>query len=254
MYTSKLQFRILGIFVLHNPHIPPFLCSHNSIDSSCFEYIQNGDYPFKMGTYMGSDAAGNRYYENRVDYVFGQHRWVEPGDIHNFDSSSVQPEWHGWMLSMHDAAPPSFDSAIEEQKKHIIQKEHSDAPSIHNIGHQEKYYNFHHLVNQSQVRSRGHNIGNPVVGLPPGAPHGYYTQPGSPYNPASIRPLVLIGELSGGRAFKSEKWAERLQTPQEKAAITAEKNVKIELEVDSYRESAKQSKRLAALRARGGTF
>ena len=38
---------------------------------------------------MGSDAAGNRYYENRVDYPFGQHRWVEPGDIHNFDATSV---------------------------------------------------------------------------------------------------------------------------------------------------------------------
>lgn len=50
---------------------------------------QNGDYPFKFGTYMGHDAAGNRYYENRVDYPFGQHRWVEPGDIHNFDSASI---------------------------------------------------------------------------------------------------------------------------------------------------------------------
>jgi hypothetical protein len=28
---------------------------------------------------MGGDAAGNRYYENRVDYPFGQHRWIEPG-------------------------------------------------------------------------------------------------------------------------------------------------------------------------------
>ena len=39
---------------------------------------QNGDYPFKMGTYMGCDAMGNRYYENNVDYPIGQHRWVEP--------------------------------------------------------------------------------------------------------------------------------------------------------------------------------
>lgn len=31
---------------------------------------------------MGADAAGNRYYENRVDYPFGQHRWVEPGTYH----------------------------------------------------------------------------------------------------------------------------------------------------------------------------
>ena len=55
---------------------------------------------------MGCDGAGNRYYENRVDYPFGQHRWVEPGDIHNFDSASIPPEWHGWMTSMNDAPPP----------------------------------------------------------------------------------------------------------------------------------------------------
>ena len=39
-------------------------------------FWQNRDYPFKFGSYMGHDAAGNRYYENRVDYPFGQHRWV----------------------------------------------------------------------------------------------------------------------------------------------------------------------------------
>ena len=44
-----------------------------------------------MGTYIGCDGAGNRYYENLVDYPFGQHRWVEPGDIHNFDSTSIPP-------------------------------------------------------------------------------------------------------------------------------------------------------------------
>ena len=45
---------------------------------SLFLIPQNGDYPFKMGTYMGCDAMGNRYYENNVDYPIGQHRWVEP--------------------------------------------------------------------------------------------------------------------------------------------------------------------------------
>lgn len=40
---------------------------------------------------MGCDMAGNRYYENRVDYPFGQHRWVEPGDVHNFDATQIAP-------------------------------------------------------------------------------------------------------------------------------------------------------------------
>jgi NADH:ubiquinone oxidoreductase subunit len=63
----------------------------------CF-YLQNGDFPFKFGTYMGGDAAGNRYYENRVDYPYGQHRWVEPGDIHNFDSTQVPPGRHAPVI------------------------------------------------------------------------------------------------------------------------------------------------------------
>ena len=32
-----------------------------------------------------------------------------------------------------------------------------------------------------------------LVGLPPGATDSYYTQPASPYKPASIRPLAVVG-------------------------------------------------------------
>lgn len=189
----------------------------------------NGDYPFKFGTYMGHDTAGNRYYENRVDYPFGQHRWVEPGDIHNYDSASIPPEWHGWMTSMNDAPPGTGeDDYIAERTRSIIPLEsRSDANVDHNVGHTEKLSNWHHLHNQSTVRSRGFNIGNPVVGLPPGAPSGYYTQPGSPYNDVSVRPRVNIGDLDsdgegkggGGRPYKSQKWADRLRTPEEKKVL-----------------------------------
>ena len=44
-----------------------------------------------------------------------------------------------------------------------------------------------------------------LVGLPPGATDSYYTQPASPYNPASIRPLAVVGETAGGRKYKSAK-------------------------------------------------
>jgi hypothetical protein len=176
---------------------------------------------------MGSDAAGNRYYENRVDYPFGQHRWVEPGDINNFDSSSIPPEWHGWMTSMNDVTPTTEEDYVNMKKEHIKQIEVTDVDIDHNIGHQEKIFNFHHLHNQSTVRSRGYNVGNAIVGLPPGAPDAYYTQPGSPYNPASIRKTEFIGDLDeakgGGRPYKSEKWADRLRTDGEKAAIAAAK-------------------------------
>lgn len=214
----------------------------------------NGDYPFKFGTYMGCDAAGNRYYENRVDYPFGQHRWVEPGDINNFDSASIPPEWQGWMTSMNDTTPTTEDSYLEEKKAHFKKLEDSDAPDANIVGLQQPFFNFHHLHNQSQVRSRGYNIGNPITGLPPGAPDAYYTQPGSPYNPASIRKLEFIGDLDagkgGGRPFKSDKWAARLRTAEEKAAIEAEKEKEDEQMLKRLQQRAITRKAAA----RGGTI
>jgi NADH:ubiquinone oxidoreductase subunit len=189
-----------------------------------FEHMYtNGDYPFKYGTYMGSDSAGNRYYENRVDYTFGMHRWVEPGDIHNFDSSSIDPDWHGWMTSMNDEPPCAEEAYIAKKTDKVDQMCVSNAPEKSNVGLQGKVWNFHNMHNQSQVRSRGYGIGNPIVGLPPNVKDGYYTQPGSPYNDASLRPLEFVGSLDkdGGRKYKSEKWAERLRTEEEKAAIEA---------------------------------
>ncbi len=182
---------------------------------------------------MGCDAAGNRYYENRIDYPFGQHRWVEPGDIHNYDSSSVPPEWHGWMTSMHDDPPCSEDDYIEKKTEVVDQMCKSDAPDKSNLGLQDtpNLWNFHNLHNQTQVRSRGYGIGNPIVGLPPGVKDGYYTQPGSPYNDANIRPLEFIGALDKdgkGRSYKSDKWADRLRTKEEKEAIAQEQKSDLE--------------------------
>jgi NADH:ubiquinone oxidoreductase subunit len=218
----------------------------------------NGDFPFKLGIYMGCDAAGNRYYENRVDYPVGQHRWVEPADIHNFDATQIPPEWHGWMCHTNDATPSMEKEYIQERMSHLRVAEISHAPYRSNLGHQEPYFNFHHMHNQSQVRSRGYMIGNHVVGLPPGAPDAFYTQPGSPYNPASIREFKMIGDLDeaagGGRPYKSEMWKERLKTQQEKEA----EKIAVKQEWQSTYEAAKATKKLSpreqAILARGGTL
>lgn len=213
----------------------------------------NGDYPFKMGTYKGSDAAGNRYYENKVDYPFGQHRWVEPGDIHNFDSCQVAPEWHGWLTHMHDATPEEEDEFIEEMKKTRIHPDApSDAPYDHNIGYQNEYFNFNNMFIQSQIRSRGYGIGNSIVGLPAHAPDAYYTQPGSPYNPAFMRKTEYEGDLDeatgGGRPYKNEMWKERLMTAEEKKALEP-------VEDPGFAEEAKAfTPREEAILARGGTL
>eukprot|EP00527_Entomoneis_sp_CCMP2396_P003931 CAMPEP_0198147490 /NCGR_PEP_ID=MMETSP1443-20131203/36065_1 /TAXON_ID=186043 /ORGANISM="Entomoneis sp., Strain CCMP2396" /LENGTH=230 /DNA_ID=CAMNT_0043811855 /DNA_START=51 /DNA_END=743 /DNA_ORIENTATION=- len=211
----------------------------------------NGDFPFKFGTYMGCDAMGNRYYENRIDYPWGQQRWIEPVDINNFDATQIAPEWHGWMHHQNDATPLLEEEYIQEKLKHVEYGEISHNPFKHNIGHQEPYFLFHGMHNQSQIRSRGYNIGNPMVGLPPGAPDAYYTQPGSPYNKASHREFPMIGALDedGGRAFKSEKWRQRLLTP---AQLEAEKQEALTMVAPDIETAKPMSPREIAMAARGG--
>lgn len=203
---------------------------------------------------MGSDAMGNRYYENRVDYPMGQHRWIEPADIHNFDATQVPPEWHGWMTHMNDVTPTTEEQYIEDKMKDLRTAEISHAPYQSVIGHQEKYFNFNGMHNQSQIRSRGYNIGNQVVGLPPGAPDAYYTQPGSPYNEASIRKFEMAGQLDEKRPYKNAMWKDRLMTAEEKETeANAEEN-----EWDSAFKAVKTAKKLTArekaILARGGTL
>jgi NADH:ubiquinone oxidoreductase subunit len=204
---------------------------------------------------MGCDSAGNRYYENRIDYPAGQHRWVEPGDIHNFDSSQVQPEWHGWLTHQNDITPTQEAEYFEKMQPYVRTAEISNAPFKSHVGHQEPYFNFHHMHNQSQIRSRGYMIGNHVVGLPPGAPDAYYTQPGSPYNEASVRKFKTMGDLDaatkgGGRPYKNEMWKDRLTTTAEKEA---RKN--LILQADQKLEGNKKkmlTAREAAILERGG--
>jgi NADH:ubiquinone oxidoreductase subunit len=202
---------------------------------------------------MGCDAFGNRYYENRIDYPFGQHRWVEPADIHNFDSSQIPPEWHGWMTSMNDVTPSQEEEYLEEMSKRIQPNAPSDAPYTNNVGYQNEFFHFNGMHNQSQIRSRGYGIGNPMVGLPPFTPSAFYTQPGSPYNPAFIRKLVYQGDLDeskgGGRPYKNDLWKERLMT-------AAEKEARIDPPdgVDLVDTAKKLTPREEAILARGGTL
>ena len=203
---------------------------------------------------MGSDAAGNRYYENRVDFPFGQHRWVEPGDIHNFDAASVPPEWQGWMISQNDAPPVSEDDYIEETLKNVPPLETvSHAPDNHHLGHQEKLFHFHHMHNQSQVRSRGYGIGNHVVGLPPHVKDSYYTQPGSPYNDAFLRDQTPIGSLDadGGRPYKNQKWAARLRTADENKQL-AEKELQQQAQATAELSNKRLTRKQMAMIERGG--
>ena len=179
-------------------------------------------------------------------------------DTHNFDAAQIPPEWHGWMTSQNDCTPAFEQEYFEEMHKRQIQLEHSDAPYRDNVGHQEPYFNFNGMHNQSQIRARGYGIGNHVVGLPPGAPDAYYTQPGSPYNPASHRKLEFEGDLDeakgGGRPYKNLKWKERLMTDEDKAEIARKQEAEAKLLAEKAKNVKVLSPREQAILARGGTL
>ena len=153
---------------------------------------------------------------------------------------------------MYDATPEEDDEYFDELKKRIKPNSHSDAPYDHNVGYQNEFFNFNHMQQQSQVRSRGYGIGNSIVGLPAFKPEAYYTQPGSPYNPAFQRKLEYEGDLDeatgGGRPYKNEMWKERLMTADEKKALQP-------VDDDEFAsEAIKLTPREEAILARGGTI
>ncbi|XP_002410063.4 NADH dehydrogenase [ubiquinone] 1 alpha subcomplex subunit 12 [Ixodes scapularis] len=60
----------------------------------------------RMGTLVGTDKVGNKYYENNR-FFYGRNRWVEYADHYNFDydGSQVPAEWHRWLHYSTDDPP-----------------------------------------------------------------------------------------------------------------------------------------------------
>ncbi|CAL8097419.1 unnamed protein product [Orchesella dallaii] len=60
----------------------------------------------KIGTLIGSDKYGNKYFENN-EYFYGRNRWVEYNPKHNleYDGSMVPAEWFGWLHYKTDSPP-----------------------------------------------------------------------------------------------------------------------------------------------------
>lgn len=66
----------------------------------------------KIGTLVGVDKFGNRYYENN-EYYYGTNRWVEYSDAVylDYDGSQIASEWHAWMHYMTDIPPTKANLA-----------------------------------------------------------------------------------------------------------------------------------------------
>ena len=130
----------------------------------------------KMGTLIGTDKMGNKYYEDRKEQ-YGQHRWVEYKDIWNYDATMVPPSWHGWLHHMHDEPGHVLEqAAIEQAEKFGVQLDSSDDGIYSNhIGYTT--YEEELMHNKTGFRQRGYKIGSLYTKA--GEPDQYYRQPGT---------------------------------------------------------------------------
>ncbi|KAL1132503.1 hypothetical protein AAG570_010458 [Ranatra chinensis] len=77
---------------------------NGGITGSLFKLFRQDD--LKVGTLVGEDKYGNKYYENKM-YFYGRSRWVEYADHYflDYDGSQVPAEWFGWLHYKTDYLP-----------------------------------------------------------------------------------------------------------------------------------------------------
>lgn len=66
----------------------------------------------KIGTLVGTDKFGNKYFEN-PDYFVPRNRWVEFSEDKwlEYNASQVPPEWHRWLTHMTEY-PPTVEKPV----------------------------------------------------------------------------------------------------------------------------------------------
>lgn len=72
---------------------------------------------FLFGRYVGSDAFGNRYYEQRGQSGKQARRWVIYRGV--VEPSKVPAAWHGWLHHTHDAPAQEYAQRFAWQKPHL---------------------------------------------------------------------------------------------------------------------------------------
>ena len=115
----------------------------------------NGD--VKFGNLVGKDHNGNEYFENAVDYPYGQHRWVENMENpHDFCPTMIPPRWHSWLHSMTDYLP---DDPKAMAFNPIITTEHTSNDSTDHVGGVDKSL-WEGMHNTTGHTDRGYGFGS----------------------------------------------------------------------------------------------
>ncbi|XP_076062570.1 putative NADH dehydrogenase [ubiquinone] 1 alpha subcomplex subunit 12 [Oratosquilla oratoria] len=78
--------------------------ANGGIRASLYKIYRTDD--LRVGTLVGTDAFGNKYYEDN-SYFQGRNRWVEysPSVGTDYDGSQIPAEWFGWMHHKSDIPP-----------------------------------------------------------------------------------------------------------------------------------------------------
>uniref|UniRef100_A0A069DW08 NADH dehydrogenase [ubiquinone] 1 alpha subcomplex subunit 12 n=1 Tax=Panstrongylus megistus TaxID=65343 RepID=A0A069DW08_9HEMI len=94
--------KFLGLDKLNN--FFKIIRTNGGITGSLFKLFRQDE--LKMGTLVGEDKYGNKYYENNY-YFYGRNRWVEYSDhvFLDYDGSQVPAEWFGWLHYKTDLLP-----------------------------------------------------------------------------------------------------------------------------------------------------
>ncbi|KAI9216067.1 NADH ubiquinone oxidoreductase subunit NDUFA12-domain-containing protein [Blastocladiella britannica] len=68
----------------------------------------------KAGTLVGTDAAGNQYFENKSE-LFVRERWVVPAK-RSFDPSEIPADWHMWIHKIDSRSPAELGDLVARPK------------------------------------------------------------------------------------------------------------------------------------------
>merc|ERR1712032_1746 len=108
---------------------------------------EKGGFSDEVVPLVGTDALGNRYYEDFTHLGKNQRRWVEyadTGKLFPTQVKKIEPAWHGWLHYMYDDPPnkENFVSPYYRPKRIPIFK--TDHPEL-------SYKNQGHLLNTNKV-------------------------------------------------------------------------------------------------------
>ena len=133
---------------------------------------------------------------------FGQHRWVEYAEIHNFDTTMIQPEWFRWIHHTCDETPD--EERAMEASRHMTNDDTETKYKSHE-------YQPPQLppaqMNKSQFRARGWGVGS--INTKPEEPDQFWMQPGHPMHPLAEKG----GRFKDGRIYDTWDPSEKVDMP-----------------------------------------